>query len=197
MICSLRERIVRILKLEIPNPFMPIHWDEPYAFTRMVMKLDAAQFTFGQLAKLSLIIAALLMLNWFLASVSTPPESGRQPLSFALALLVSGVGGFVLAGFLCLVYFFAPRRIGLNKKVLLCIRGSSQRRWPYDKIAGIRFDTMRFGDKGFTIMFVDLKDDRDMVFGVSKKTDLMKVVDFLRSRDVEVAEKTREPLEQK
>ncbi len=188
MIRRLRERIVRILKLEIPNPLMPVHWNEPYAFTRMAMKLEAAQFTPGQFAKLTLGMSALLMLNWFLASISPRPVSDKQPLSFALALLVSVAGSFFLVCFLYLVHLFAPRTIGLNKKAIICIHGSSQRRWRYDRIASVRFDTMHFAEKEFTVMFLDLRDGKDLAFAVSKKADLRKVSDFLRSKGVEVPE---------
>ncbi len=185
----LRERMARILRTKIRNPFMPVHWDEPYRFTRMIRRLDTEKFTPVQLAELTMATSALLMLSWFVAHMSHQPGPGKQPLSFGLALLVSVAGSLFLVGFLYLVYLFAPRTIGLNKKEILCIQGDSQRRWQYDKISGIRFDTMQCGDKQFTVMFVDLRDGKDLVFGVSKKANLPETVAFLRGAGVEVVEK--------
>ncbi len=194
-------RVVRILTMELPNPFMPIHWDEPYAFTRMKVKLEleAAPLTPGRCAKLILGIlglSGLFMLTWLLARLPPRPESDREPMSFAVALLVSVAGGLTLMCISCLVYLFAPRTIGLSRKGLICIRGNSQRRWSYDKIASIRFDTPRFAEKDFTVMFVDLRDGKDLAFGVSKKMDIVRLADFLRCKGVSVAPETPQSQEQ-
>jgi hypothetical protein len=196
---GLYRHLAGILRWEIRNPFMPIHWDEPYRFTRLIRRLESEGEPIrpGQIARLTLVMSALLMLNWLFATLnsllpseSPRPESHGPPLSFGLALLVSILGSLVLLGFLYLVYLFAPRAVGLNKTVLLCIHGSSQRRWRYEKIARIRFDTLRLGEDDFTVMFVDFRDGGDTVFGVSRKADLGKTIDFLRARGVEVTAKS-------
>lgn len=186
-------RVVRILTMEIPNPFMPIHWDEPYAFTRMKVKLEleAAPLTPGRCAKLILGIlglSGLFMLIWLLARLPPRPESDRQPMGFAVALLVSVAGGLTLTCISCLVYLFAPRTIGLSRKVLVCIRGNSQRRWSYDKIACIRFNTMQEGARTFRVMLIVFRDAGEVMAGVPNRLDLPRVIDFLKTKGVEIAE---------
>ncbi len=198
MIRRLREHAARVFWGETRDPLVAYWWYEPYSFTRTLRRLGTEEeWRLGRIIKSILVGTILLILPLFLAvAIPLRPGPDRQPLPrllpwsyvLGLVLLASFALSSLNVGLNYLVYLFGPRSINLRKKMIVCGQGNSNQRWSYEQIASIQFKTMRFGNREFTVMFIGLRDGKDVALGVSKRADLPRVINLLNSRGVQIAE---------
>ncbi len=104
------------------------------------------------------------------------------------ALVFSMLCGFIFA---CLyqLHWLEPSQVILDDAAIV-VAGRFRRRYRYDQIAGVRFDTVRWGASSIRIMLIARHNGRDFTLGVPHGLDLSEVVDFLKSRGVEATNAT-------
>ncbi len=184
------------------DPLRMYAWCEPYGFTRRIRKLRPTdEWRLRRVVKVMLGGTILLTLPLYLAIIMPtlpgphgPPRPLLIPRSqvLGLVLLASLAITLSIIGLNYLLCLFEPRFITLGKKVIVCGRTNSARRWPYEEIGSVHIDVMRLGDREFTAMVITLRDGRDVILGVSRRADLSKIIPLLTSKGVIVVEQIRD-----
>jgi len=164
------------------KPLFEIKWREPYYLTRLVNKFKE-KFTPWWVRPLwGVVMSAVLFVPGnFIKS---------ENVSTGFVLLSSIIVGFGISYFIALVNYLIPSEIGFGEKAIVKMGGQPTQGWPYDKMAKVEFTKGKFRDKQFNIMAATMVNSRKLILGIPEKVDLDKIIEFLKSKGVEIEQIT-------
>lgn len=167
-------------------------WKEPRRFKQLKMKAEIKQAeSRAGLVKLWAGLFCALIALLFIAWLDAKWASTEKARSAALIpVFAAGVGTIIMAvgllGIMADAHFF-PRRVVLARN-WMGVLWEEGPRWQYERIADVRFDTMRMGEEEFRIMVVTSREGRDSSLALSPEVDPQKITEILRSKGVEIVE---------
>jgi hypothetical protein len=149
-----------------------LKWREPREAWRII---QTQQFSKGSFAKSTLIVFALLMISWFLATLNP----NKTPVPFLGAVGLALVGAIVIIGIHWLMLWFAPSEIRITAKSVIRIIGNSQRIWKYSQIKSYSFDVLQSASKPFTILLFQHHKGRNWKIALDDSVDKTKLKEIL------------------
>jgi hypothetical protein len=172
-----------------------IYWTQPKeairAFARQERKKMGLAHFWPNIC-LALIFSCLLALSclgsWWTSRVD--PSKHAIPLPWALVcILFGGITGGAFPYLAELLYMLdPPETIGFDSQWMGYLKGRPYKSlWPYERIARIRLESLREGEREFRLMVVSLREGREVAFGLSEEVDVQRIAGFLAEKGVEVA----------
>jgi hypothetical protein len=172
-----------------------LYWTEPKKIKRILAWWDIRRRGLISFAKpmilLGLVISSCYVLMWLLSWANSLMDPSKQAVPIARVLLLVAVVGVGLPALLFLAYvlemLFTSRVVGFDSQWMGFLQGIPYRAlWPYERIARVRFESLRVDGQEFRLMVVTPREGREVEFGLSEGVDEGRVVAFLASKGVEV-----------
>jgi hypothetical protein len=173
-----------------------LYWTEPKkarrAFARQERKKMGLAAYFWPNICPALVLSCLLTLSclgsWCTSRID--PSRHAIPLPWALVcILLGGITGGALPYLAEFLYILdSPETIGFDSRWMGYLKGRPYKTlWPYERIARIRFESLRTGEREFRLMLVSPREGREVAFALSEEVDVQRIAAFLGEKGVEVA----------
>lgn len=169
------------------KPLYEIKWQEPYRITHLFNKIQEKSTPWWQRPLWGAVCSAILFVFFNFIKLKS--------ISTGFVLLISIATGFFIFYFISLMYYLSPRQIGLGKKALVTMVGTSAQGWLYEKMSKVEFMKWTLHEREFDIMLITMINSLNLILGVPQKVDLDQVIEFLRSKGIDEIQISNKPLE--
>jgi hypothetical protein len=166
-----------------------IMWVEPYRF-RFLTRAERVRAFRHNFPIAAAAFSANVLAIWLACYLLARLDPARKVVSFMDFLPFILVGGPMLGGLVCVEDYLPLRTVVFGEERACCSRGRRRQMWNYDQIAYVCFDTMPEGTGVVRVMLIVPRDGPNIVIGMPKRLKPAKLTDFLKSKGVEVSEKT-------
>jgi hypothetical protein len=173
-----------------------IYWTEPKRVRRALARQERKDM--GFVAYIRPSIRAAVIFSCFLTLIclaswwTSKVDPSKYAIPFPWCLVYILLGGIVLgtspqiAELLDVLY--SSKTIGFDSQWMGYLQGRPyETLWPYERIARIRFESLREGEQEFRLMVVSPREGREVAFGLSEELDVQRIAAFLAEKGVEVA----------
>ena len=158
-------------------PKKHLQWREPKAFLQLKDAEERAKRRWWHLPFATLLVAAMMMLNWYLARF----DPRRHPFPFNTALMMAVGSGIIFSYGLTWIITLCPSEIRLYDTFISLVRGNSHWRIKYSKL---EYFSWRMTQEHTTLILKQVKSKRELLIGLPSDTSQYEVNLFFLSRGV-------------